>query len=90
MKDPAKFFRRDQSIQFFAEKISKRKISLSPPQIKELFLKGSCDSPIKENGYYALTIENKPLAIIYIENPEVKIKLPHPFNFQLVKEAIQV
>jgi len=70
-----------QSIQFFSDNITKRKILLSLQEIKELFLTGACNSPIKENGYYALTIENKPSAIVFIENDKVKIKLPHPFKF---------
>ena len=32
--------------------------------------------------YNSLEIENKPTATVYIENGKIKIRLPHPFNFQ--------
>jgi 16S rRNA (cytosine1407-C5)-methyltransferase len=68
------------SVQFFSDKITKRKISLADPDINELFFKGKCNSSIAENGYYVLLIENEPSAIVYIENKEIRIKLTHPFN----------
>jgi len=68
------------SVQFFSDKIKKRKISLPESDIAELFLKGRCHTPISENGYYVLLIENDPAAIVYIENNEIRIKLTHPFN----------
>lgn len=68
------------SVRFFANKIKKRVISLSRRQIEELFLHGTCDISIHENGYFVLLIEKQPAAMIYLENGKVKIKLPHPFN----------
>jgi len=69
-----------QSMQFFSDKITKRKISLSKPQIRNLFLKGRCNAPDNMNGYYALVIDDQPSASVYIENEEVRIKLTHPFH----------
>lgn len=69
-----------QSVQFFKEKITQRRLELKPERIRELFLNGSCTTPIKENGYFVVDFHKKPAAVVYIEDYKVRIKLSQPFN----------
>jgi hypothetical protein len=69
-----------QAIQFLGDKISKRKLSLSATQISELFLKVCCPSPFNESGYFALCIDDRPSAIVYSDDANIKIKLAHPYK----------
>jgi NOL1/NOP2/sun family putative RNA methylase len=69
-----------QSVQFFNEKITGRRINISHTRLKTLFQTGSCPTAEEENGYYVMDYQNKPSAILYIQDKIIKIKLPHPFN----------
>lgn len=71
-----------QAIQYFEDKITKRIIILDQQLIEVLFSTGKCKSPIDENGYFAISLNDKPFAVIYAENGILKIKLSHLFNFQ--------
>ncbi|KAA3615027.1 MAG: RsmB/NOP family class I SAM-dependent RNA methyltransferase [Calditrichaeota bacterium] len=67
------------SIQHFEDKISKRRLALDGESLTLLFETGKCPAPQGFDGYYALEIDGKPGAIVFIQNAEVRIKLSHAF-----------
>jgi hypothetical protein len=48
-----------------------------------LFASGKITNDLITNGYYALEYQNEIIAALYVENREIRIRLPHSFNLIL-------
>ena len=68
------------SIQLLAEHICKRKIEIGDEQLKVLFARGTITCNEYSNGYYALCRRGIPVASVYINKNEMRIRLPHKFR----------
>ncbi len=73
----------NQSIQFFSSWITKRHLPVSEAQLRELFKTGMTNVPQTEDGYYALSWQNKAIGSLYVEKKRAKIRLMHRFNIIL-------
>ncbi len=73
----------NQSVQFLENQISARRLSLSSADMKRLFAKGSVCVTGLSDGYYVLDWEKIPRASVFVNDGNLKIKLPHRFNLVL-------
>jgi 16S rRNA (cytosine1407-C5)-methyltransferase len=71
------------SVQIFGNAIKKRRVELNHSNLKELFAHGTLNNVKIENGYYALVSDDKPVASVYIEDAEMRCRLPHKFKLVL-------
>ncbi len=73
----------NDSIQFFSRFITKRHLTLSEPQLLELFKTGMTSVPDAENGYFALSYKGEAIGSLFIQNRRAKMRLMHRFNIIL-------
>lgn len=71
------------SVQLLSSHIKKKRISLSDPDLKKLFLNGELNGTEFDYGYYALEYAQEPIAAVYVEKGNMKIRVPHKFNLVL-------
>ena len=71
------------SVQLLSSHIKNRRISLSEPDLKKLFLNSELDGTELEYGYYALEYAQDLIASVYVEKGKMKIRVPHKFNLVL-------
>ena len=71
------------SIQYFNKYISKRRLNLDDQMLKNIFSTGRIDYSNVPGGYYALTYQEEPIASIFADAGQLRIRLPHSFNLVL-------
>jgi len=73
----------NSSMQLLSKYISKRRIWLKKMDLFMLFANGKIKNELINNGYYALEYQNEIIAALYVDNKEIRIRLPHAFNLIL-------
>lgn len=73
----------NQSVQFLGNLITKNRIELDAPQMKALFSGAGVKLDGVSDGYHALEWEGLPIASLYAENGNIKLRLPHLFRLEL-------
>jgi 16S rRNA (cytosine1407-C5)-methyltransferase len=73
----------NQSVQFLGNLITKNRIELDALQMKALFSGAGVKLNGVSDGYHALEWEGSPIASLYAEKGNIKLRLPHLFRLEL-------
>ncbi len=73
----------NNSVQFLASEITKRKVSLSESEMKTIFQTGELKDVKLDYGYYVIEYQDQPIASAYVEKGSMRIRIPHKFNLVL-------
>ncbi len=73
----------NQSVQLLSNLITRRRLELTDAQLIELFSSGKLKTDDIEDDYFVLERHGNPLASVYNDSGEMRIRLPHKFSLVL-------
>ncbi len=67
-------------VQLFGDAVTRRRIGLDAGQMRTLFAYGSVSCENIANGYHALEWQGKPLAVVYADTGNLRLRMQHPLR----------